>query len=176
MQINHFYEHNLNEDLSRKIAELLSESFDGYPKGRVFFHQIPAFRILAREGQELIGHLAVDHRIINSGGVFFRIFGIVDLCVKESMRQSGLATAMLVYLQELAKKSNIDFLLLVSGSNDFYLNRGFKIASNVCCWMMIQNNRSIGLVRRKLEEGFMFKAVSDKIWPETEIDLLGHIF
>ncbi|TVQ43593.1 MAG: GNAT family N-acetyltransferase [Saprospirales bacterium] len=176
MQIKHLYEHYLDEELRRDIAELLSESFDGYPKGRVFFHQIPALRILAFQGDTLTGHLAIDHRIIHSGGVNFNIFGIVDLCVGKGYREAGLASGMLKYLHDLAKKSSIDFLMLVSGANEFYLNRGFSIANNVCCWMMVQNNRSIGLVRRKLEEGLMYKAVGDKVWPETEIDLLGHIF
>lgn len=176
MQIKHLYEHNLVEELRREIAELLSDSFDGYPNGRVFFHQIPALRILASKNNTLIGHLAVDHRVIHSGGVNFSIFGIVDLCVGKEYREAGLATDMLKYLYDLAEKSGIDFLMLVSGANEFYLKRGFSIANNVCCWMMVQNNRSIGLVRRKLEEGLMYKAVGDKVWPETEIDLLGHIF
>ena len=176
MQIQKVIEHTVNSDLSSKIADLLQRSFEGFPKGRIFFQQLPSFRIVVAENNTLIGHLAVHHRIISSNGVVFPIFGITDLCVAEMNQNSGIASSMLNYLEELAENSNIDFLMLVSGKNEFYLKRGFQLASNVCCWVMIQNNRSIGLVRRRVENGFMYRSIKDKVWPDGEIDLLGHVF
>lgn len=176
MIIKEIPEYNLSKETVGDIAQLLQRSFEGYPSGQVFFQQLPSFRLLGMDGDELMAHMSVIHRVIASGGEPFRIFGIGDLCVKKENQHSGLGSSLISHLQDLAKKRGIDFLMLVSESNNFYVKHGFEVAENTCCWLMMQNNRSLGLVRRKLEGGFMYKEVGSKKWPEGEIDLLGHVF
>nr|MBS0037120.1 GNAT family N-acetyltransferase [Saprospiraceae bacterium] len=176
MNISKISECDIEENLSGEIEKILQSSFEGYPVGRTFFHQLPSFRVLGYEGKNLIGHLSVYHRVISSEGKFYEIFGIGDLCVKRDNQSTGVAGALIQFLENQARKSEVNFLMLVTDVNEFYLKKGFVEAGNICCWLMMQNNRSLGLVRRRLEGGFMYREVGKTSWPKSEIDLLGHIF
>lgn len=162
--------------LAAEIALLLQRSFAGYPAGKHFLHQIPSFRILAMENDEIIGHVAIHHRVISSEGSIFNVFGIADLCVSEGNRKGGVAGNLLERLEVIAEQSGIDFLLLLTNVDEFYLKKGFQKADNPCRWMMVQNNHSLGLVRRRVETGLMYKKMNDVEWPGKEIDLMGHVF
>ncbi|TVR81565.1 MAG: GNAT family N-acetyltransferase [Saprospirales bacterium] len=176
LEIREINEYRLNPMLAAEIACLLQLSFTGYPAGKHFLHQIPSFRILAIESDEIIGHVAIHHRVISSDGEIFNVFGIADLCVAEENRKAGVAGEMLDRLEIIAVESGIDFLVLLTNVHDFYLKKGFQKADNPCRWMMIQNNHSLGLVRRRVEDGLMYKQMNDVEWPVKEIDLMGHVF
>jgi len=175
-EITEIKEYKLEPDTAAEIACLLQQSFEGYPDGRHFLHQLPSFRLIVRNGSNLEGHVAIHHRIISSDEMIYNIFGIADLCVNTGARKSGIASALLDELEKIATEAQIDFLVLVTNVHKFYTKKGFEKAENVCRWVMVQNNKSLGLVRRRVEDGLMYKKLSDLPWPKNELDLMGHVF
>jgi len=64
MDIQRIEEFKITSSQKEAIQLLLSECFSGYPKDRTYYKQLPTFRYLAFQKDQLIGHLAVDHRMI----------------------------------------------------------------------------------------------------------------
>ncbi len=158
------------------IHQLLSSCFSGYPKNRSYFKQLPHFRLLVKNEDKLIGHVAIDHRLVSIDTDVFRIFGLADLCVNEAFQSKNIATRMLNHLDDLAKKSGIDYILLFTNQQSFYEKNGFSSVDNVCRWVFINDDRTLGVSQRKLGKTIMIKSYSDKKWSNGLLDLMGHIF
>ena len=77
-------EYKLSSDVKQQIQVLLRDSFVNYPEGQHFFNQMPTFRFLAWNNKELVGHMAIDYRLMTLGHESIQVFGIVDLCVAAS--------------------------------------------------------------------------------------------
>lgn len=176
MEIRELAEFRIEADLKEKIGEILRATFEGYPRGKTFLQQTPSFRLLAFDGQKLCGHMAVHHREISSQGKSHTIFGIADLCVLGPARKKGIASSLIHALEALAVTNEVEFLVLITDVHQFYLKNGFHTANNRCCWLVLQNNQSFGLVKRRVEDGLMYKEIGDSTWPKGEIDLMGHVF
>lgn len=159
-----------------QIHELLSQCFSGYPKGKSYFKQVPHFRLLMKNKNELIGHVAIDHRMVSVGNDIHRIFGVADLCIDENYQSHNLASQILDRLNSLAKKSGVDFIILFTNQQAFYEKNGFSIVENVCRWVFINDNRTLGVSQRKLGKSIMIKPITNKKWGDEVLDLMGHIF
>ena len=79
MHIQRLEEFQINRTVQAQIGQLLKECFPDYPEGRSYFRQLPDFRYLAWKDQQLVGHMGIEHRMINNDGQTLRIFGIIDL-------------------------------------------------------------------------------------------------
>jgi len=175
MRIERIEEFLLEADQRAKISALLLTCFPGFPIDRIYFKQPPGFRYLVWEGDELIAHMGVEYRLVGHAGEMIPIFGIMDLCVLPAHQHQRLASKLLVELGELGKKNAIDFLLLVAKNKALYENNGFFAGSNTCQWLMLVDNRVLGMVKRKLPE-LMVKPLGKKAWPEGLIDFMGSLF
>ncbi|MEZ5038369.1 MAG: GNAT family N-acetyltransferase [Saprospiraceae bacterium] len=175
MKIEKTEEFLLNENTHTIISALLLECFPGYPKGRSYFKHPPTFRYLIWEKEALVGHMGVDYRLISHDHELIPIFGIMDLCVLPAFQHRRLASKLLIELEELGKKSGVDFLLLVAQSLDLYLNNGFLPVKNTCQWLLLSGNQSLGLVRRSIAD-IMVKPLQQKEWPLGMIDFMGPLF
>jgi len=177
MVLHRVEEFQISTAIHQKIQNLLELCFDSYPNSQDFLHQKPSFRYFLLDEKKMIGHLAVDYRIIQLNGESLSIFGITDLCVHPDYQHKKCATKLLNALETLAKKHKVDALVLFTGLFSFYEKNGFSKQHNKCRWLMIQNNVSLGVARRSLDNCLMVKMLSDKKWaPEEELDLLGHVF
>ncbi|PHN02986.1 GNAT family N-acetyltransferase [Flavilitoribacter nigricans] len=175
MRIERLEEFKLSGTVRAKIAALLKEGFGVYPEGRTFYKQLPDFRYLAWDGEDLLGHLAAEFRIINVGGTLLPIFGVADLCVTPSRQQERIATQMLRELEALARSSNVEFILLTGSEPNVYKGMGFDRLERSCRWLLMNNLSTLGVIRRSVNN-IMIKCLGDRTWPEGEIDFLGHIF
>ncbi len=169
-------EFQINSALHQSIQGLLQSCFAGYPEGRSFFKQMPDFRYLAHYENNLVAHMAVEHRQINNAGQLIRIFGIADLCVAEAHRHQRIATRLLTELQTLGKLHQIDFLVLQAQNHELYQKNGFLLQNNLCQWLLIQNNQTLGVARRRLAQSLMVKPLGDKNWKSGLTDFLGYVF
>ncbi len=177
MVLHRVEEFQINKALHLKVQSLLELCFADYPVSQDFLHQKPNFRYLMLDDKKLVGHMAVDHRIIQLDDQVFSIFGIVDLCVHPDYQHKKHASKLIQTLEALANEHEVEALLLFSNLFSFYEKLGFQKKSNKCRWLMIQNNVSLGVARRSLDNCLMVKILSDKKWPsEKELDLLGHVF
>ncbi|HMN91357.1 MAG TPA: GNAT family N-acetyltransferase [Saprospiraceae bacterium] len=157
------------------IQQLLQQCFDGYP-ARTFFKQAPAFRYLVWQQQQLVAHLAVEHRMINNDGLLVRIFGISDLCVAPAFQHQRIASRLLEALEQLGRAHQIDFLMLQATDPAFYLRHQFANYDNTCKWLLIQGNQTLGVVHRRLSQSLMVKPLGTTPWKNGPVDFLGHVF
>ena len=177
MVLHRVEEFQITRALHKKIHTLLQTSFQSYPTHRDFLHQKPTFRYLLHDDKKLIGHMAVDYRVIQLDGELLSIFGITDLCVHHNFQHKKAASKLINELEILGLKHNVDALLLFTDIFSFYEKLGFSKQKNKCRWLMIQNDVSLGVARRNLGEALMVKVLSDAKWTsEKELDLLGHVF
>lgn len=176
LQIVRKEESRIGEQLRLRISGLLAQSFPGYPSGRTYYRQLPSFRYLAIAGKELVGHLAVEHRMINAGGAPASIFGIADLCVEARSQSRQIGSELLQAAEADARSGGIDFLVLVSGEREYYERAGFRVEDNICRWVSIGDHVCIGLVQGRLPGSLMVKPVSGKKWGDGVVDFLGYMF
>lgn len=169
-------EYQIDEDLKKDLAALLSESFPGFPAGRIYYKQLPSFRFLAWEKDRLIGQLAVEHRIINAGGAPASIFGLSDLCVAPGKQGLKVGSRLLEQVEAEGRQFGIDFLLMVSSEREYFEHRGYRVADNICRWVSIGDHVSFGLVQGRLPGSLMLKSLSGKKWGEGVADFLGYMF
>lgn len=175
MRIDRTEEFLLTAETRQVISALLNLCFPGYPAHQTYYKYPPTFRYLLWEGKELIGHMGVVSRPVGHEGDFFPVFGIMDLCISPTHQHQKLATHLLSELEELGKKSGIDFILLIAKDQDLYLNNDFQVANNFCKWLLLTDNRALGLVHRQLAD-LMVKPLQGKAWPNGSIDLMGPLF
>jgi GNAT superfamily N-acetyltransferase len=176
MHIQRIEEYLISEPLRQSIRKLLVDCFREYPGDRIYFKQLPDFRYLAWDEEELAGHMAVEHRVINNDGQVLRIFGVVDLCVAEAFQHRKLATQLLREIETFGRQCQVDFLMLAAKEKDLYESNGFRAVDNLCHWLLIQSHQTIGVVRRSLANSLMVKPLGEKEWKAGRVDFLGPIF
>ena len=176
MKLDKQEEYQLTDATNSAISSLFQSTFDGYPNGLTYYNQVPDFRVLAWKEDKLLGHMGVHHRKVSIRQEVFSVFGIVDLCVAPEVQLNNVGTKLIKWLTDLAEANPVDFIMLTSEINDFYLKNGFVVAQNPCRWLVIHNHVSMGVFRRELKRGLMIKATSSAEWPIGEVDLMGHMF
>ena len=176
MKLQRLEEFQLDGKKKAAIRNLFDHCFPDYPKGQIYYKQLPNFRYLAWDANTLIGHLAVDHRVINNGGKVLHIFGVVDLCVLPIYQHRRIASDMLKVLEQLAKENGIDCVLLVAADATLYENNGYRYISNTCRWVLINNHQTLGVIKRNLPDSLMVKILSEVNWNDGELDFLGAVY
>lgn len=174
--IERIEEFKINKSVHTQINALLNKTFGDYYKKNSYFKQLPGFRYLVWEGEELIGHMAVEHRNMNAGGEIVEIFGVVDLCVDKRFQSQQIASTLLKKLETLAAEHEIDFLVLIAQNHEVYQKNGFELVKNTCRWLMINGEQTLGVAQRNIEESLMSKSIGNKKWKSGVVDFLGHIF
>ena len=131
MHITHHPEYLLPSLQRVLISDLLQICFPQYPTARTHFRQIPHLRILAHDDSgTLLGHIAVEHRMIHNAGQVLRIFGLADVCIHPDYQNKGLGTKLLNFLENLAREAQIEALLLIAPEPEFYLKNDFLAVEN----------------------------------------------
>lgn len=176
MKLERLCEFEIGETTEAAIAGLLGQCFPDYPRGRIYYKQLPDFRFLCWENNTLIAHMAVEHRMVNNDGQALRIFGISDLCVAEPFQHRRLASRLISELALLGLRHRIDFLLLMAKDHGLYLSNGFQLVANTCRWLMINEHQSLGIAHRRVQSSLMVKALGKKEWRPGLADLLGYVF
>jgi len=176
MDIQRIEEFSITNEQAQDIHQLLATCFSGYPNGRTYHKQLPNFRFLAYEAADLIGHLAVEHRMIAVDHQPFVIFGVVDICVAPAFRQKQVAATLLLKLEQLGHQNNIDFIMLTAGAADLYLKNGYQLHSNSCRWLFISDHQTLGVKHHHLAEALLVKSLGEKKWTGGVVDFLGTVF
>ncbi|HMO39567.1 MAG TPA: GNAT family N-acetyltransferase [Saprospiraceae bacterium] len=176
MKLQRIEEFLLSPEAHAGIQVLLQNNFPGYPEGQTFFKQLPDFRYLLWQGEILVAHMAVEHRLINNDGQLLRIFGVADLCVATDFQRQKIGSQLLRELEVLGLAHSIDFLVLQAKDQDLYQKNGFQPATNLCQWLLISHQQTLGVARRRLAQSLMIKPLSDKVWRQGLTDFLGHVF
>ncbi len=169
-------EHEIDSATHNEIAALRNVCFPKDPKRYSYGKQLPHFRFLSYNGGTLVGHLAVDHRVISFNHRPYAVFGIIDLCVAIEHRHQGIAKAMLAQVESLAKEHDIDCLALLASVLGLYRDAGFTPINTVCQWLDISEHTSHGIAVEFIEDELMIKPLSEHFIAEGPIDFLGYMF
>lgn len=176
MTITHTPDYQLSSTQQITIADLLQLTFPSYPPTRTHFRQLPHFRILAHDDSgTLLGHIAIEHRMVNNAGQILRIFGLADVAIHPDQQNKGLGSKLLQFTEQLARDTAVDALLLIAAEPEFYLKNDFLAVENDCKWLFLQGDQTLGVLQRRLS-GVMVKMLQGGEWRSGQLDLLGHIF
>ena len=176
LNIETITEWSLTQEHTTKLQSLLAACFPDYLSTRIYFKQLPQFRLLVWNNQQLIAQVGVEHRVINIDNTPFRIFGVIDLCCSPSNRSQGIATIILNKLYQQAKSQGIDFIVLFADDHRLYKREGFFRVNNQCKWLGIDEHKTIGILENELSDCMMVKSTSSKEWPLGTVDLMGYLF
>jgi len=177
MELKRIEEYSIGADLKLAIRGLFDSCFPHYPANQIFMGQVPQFRqLLFHENGQLMGHIAVDFRIVNNGGTPVSAFTLSDVCVHPDYRQQGFGTGLMEAVESLAHAFDVEFLLLISADQDWYIHRGFSPVNESMKWLVIRNAQSMGVISRRMHSALMVKAVGSRSWLPGLVDFLGPIF
>jgi predicted N-acetyltransferase YhbS len=179
MDIVKINEYEIDLQKSAEIQSLLTECFPGiYPENRIFFKQVPHFRLLAHDEMGmLVGHAGLDYRVMNLDGKHVRVLGLIDLCVKREYRSQGIASQLLKYLDEFSLNNNIDFILLFADDPSVYRLNGFISAANECRWLKINDEVLMSLaIGEEVIGELMIKETGSISWSDGSLDMLGYLY
>ncbi len=176
LSIQRIEEFKISIEVHQQINTLLNKTFGDYYEKRSYYKQLPTFRYLVWDEDQLIGHMAIEHRNINVAEIVSTIFGVVDLSVDNEYQSQNIGSTLLQELETLGKKHAIDFLVLIAQNHEVYEKNGFYLENNTCRWLMINSNQILGVGHRRIEECLMVKPIKDKKWKPGLIDFLGHMF
>lgn len=170
-------EYALSDEVSAQLRSLLDTCFPDTFAGRTYFKQLPHARLLAMEGESVIGQVGIDGRVINVGGTVVSILGLIDLAVLPAKRGQGVGTQLLAEAERIARAGGQEFLVLMADRHDLYRKAGYRrIQPARTKWLAIEDRRSVMVIDRDLSDCFMAKPLTDRTWPEGLIDMLGYLF
>ena len=159
------------------LRSLLDTSFPETFEQRIYFKQLPHYRLLARDGGRLVGQVGLDFRVIRIDQQVFPILGIIDLCVRADVRHRGYGTQILARARDVAMSARADFVLAMADHHELYLKNGYQnIRPAHTRWLAIEERESVMIIERDLSACFMAQPISARPWPTGKIDLLGYLF
>ena len=176
MYIERHLESEISSDTHRAIQALRNSCFIEHAVPRSYGKQLPHFRILASDDQELVGHVGVDHRVMRFGDQVCSVFGVVDLCVAEDMRGKGIGGALLSRIEEYARRGRIDVMFLLCYKPELYLSQGFRRLDAECNYLGIDEHKNLGVLSEHLSGEIMIKSFGMDQLPTGPIDFLGYMF
>lgn len=177
MRYERICESDMDQALRAEISGLLQAAFEGYPPNRSHYKQLPSFRILGFDGDRLAAHCAVDYRMVSVNSQGMAVFGLSDLCVQDAVRGKGAGSGLIGAVHEVAASARAEWLLAFSASDEFYTKNGFQPLDITCRWMLLQGERSWGLLQRRMPDILFVRRVSaEGDWPLGVLDLMGPVF
>jgi predicted N-acetyltransferase YhbS len=158
-----------------QIARLLARSFDTDFGGRSYFQQRPHFRLVWREGGQIIGHMAVMMRAIRLDGALVDVAGLADVATDPDHRGRGIAAGLLQATITQVRRTQADYFLLF-GTAALYGAHGFLPSPNVITYSDLCGAVT-GLVKTEAAQDMRVLPLRGRDWPvDAPVDLLGHLF
>jgi len=124
-------EGRLDPAVDRAIRRLLCQCFpadaEHYSIERAW-HSTPAFSVVSRDGEQVVGHAGVVVRTIRCGETAATVAGLQNFCVAPQWRRSGLARRVMAAAMDEAARRGIRFGLLfcVPALERYYGSQGWS--------------------------------------------------
>lgn len=161
-----------------EIAQLLAACFpDTEYNGRIYFKQMPHYRLLLKNNAAIIGQLAIDYRVMNVNQSLVQVMGVIDLAVHPNYQGRGFGKRLMLALENIAQKHkhNVDFLFLVTDLPVFYEQLGYSKTVQKVSWLKIDQGKNYGMGNEQVDDCFlMFKSMGNLNWEDGELDMLGY--
>ena len=170
-------EYAISAEVCSQLRLLLDECFPDTFEGRTYFKQLPHMRLLALDGDSVVGQVGIDGRVVNVGGAIVSIFGLIDMAVHPARRGKHVGTLLLAEAERIARACEREFLVLMADRHELYLKEGYRrVQPAITKWLAIENRHSVELTVQDLSECFMVKPLTERTWPVGMIDMLGYLF
>lgn len=177
MRIDAIAEIDLTAAQDAEIGALLDRAFGpeaGY-RGRSYHKQRHHLRLLAREGEGLVGHLALCFRVIAMGDRPTPIIGVAEVATAPALQGKGIATALLRAAIARARMTEAEFILLF-GNRPIYQRLGFLPKTCTIRYLGMAEGQ-MTQIHARVEPATRVMALRDTAWDDTApIDLAGPIF
>ncbi|MDG2642809.1 GNAT family N-acetyltransferase, partial [Vibrio parahaemolyticus] len=69
-----------------------------------------------------------------------------DFCVESKVQRQGIGTTMLSQLSEYASTKDVDFIILVSDLERFYVANGYQRLNSLSSWLRVHEHKNYGIV------------------------------
>ncbi|MDR0390557.1 MAG: GNAT family N-acetyltransferase [Planctomycetaceae bacterium] len=166
-------EAELGVGLDGRIRLLLRLCFpdwaDIFRNRRTWHSTPPLFSVIARVGEEVVGHIAVVVRTLTTTWNFrYSVASIQGVCVAPDFRNSGIAHEMLQVVLDEAVKRGFQFAILYCKEYlvTFYSSQGWMLADeSVVMW----NQRDLPIAMKS--NCPMYYELSDVKLPEGPLDV-----
>lgn len=176
MKIECIDEMRLTQADDAAIAALLDRAFQSIDyNGRSYFQNRHHLRVVARQDDAIIGHIALSFRAIRMDDQLVQAAGIAEVATDPAHRGKGIATALLATAITSAKSSLAEVAVLF-GDEPFYAAAGFAPKPNHTLTISMHETRT-GVQENRSDDGLMVLALTDITWDdEALIDLVGFAF
>lgn len=175
MRVERVPEWALTPSVETQIVALLARTFATDFGGRSFFQQRHHLRLLAFDGEALVGHSAILWRAVRVGDDLVTIAGLAEVATDPDRRGEGIASRLLAEAVAEARASNAAFLTLF-GTAGLYAAAGFREVSNRLRWVGLEGAR-LGAVHQAAASHFMVLPLGSQKWDDAaELDLMGNQF
>ena len=169
-------EFEITPEEARQLEDLFMEFFSDYYTGRIYYKQLPHYRILAKKENKVIGQLSLDYRMMALNKIPVKVLGISDVCITKDMQYKGIAGNLLKEAEQIATLYKLDFMLLFADNPRLYLKNGFtQCTSNTVKWLKIHEHESLGLGEEIIKE-LMIKEIGKKKWEPGWLDMMGYLY
>jgi predicted N-acetyltransferase YhbS len=176
LAIQYKQECELSDSDRSSLKEILSECFADYFSDRIFYKQLSTMRLMAFHENQLVGQVAIDHRVVSVDQCPYKIFGVVDLCVTQALRNRGIATSLLEAVEDLATQCGIHHIMVFSDSHELYKKLEYKTVNTTCRFLAIENLSSHSIIEKDESKILLMKSSNILDFNNKIIDLLGHLF
>ena len=175
MQIERIEEYNLTSEDEGQINTLLVRAFNEDFGDRSYHQQRHHIRFITRDGDKIIGHMALCYRSIRMGDALVRVIGLAEVSTDPDHQGRGIASALMAETLKEARASQADFFLLF-GVRPMYAGNGFRNVPNHTIHTRLYGART-GEVATAPEPHLMVLQLRDIEWDDAApIDLLGFSF
>lgn len=175
MQIERIEEEHLTPADEAAINRLLTAAFREGFDDRSYHQQRHHCRFVVRDGELIIGHMAMCYRSIWLGDTLVNIVGLAEVAADPNHQGKGIASALLQATLNEAKGTQADFYLLF-GVRPIYAGNGFRAVPNPVTHVQMYHARTADVVTAK-QTDLMVMELGDRKWVDTApVDLLGHMF
>jgi predicted N-acetyltransferase YhbS len=165
---------DLRSDLAMEVRALLDDAFpDGAPNeldGYYATHGVPTMTLLLREGERLIGHLAIYERQIKIGPDTLQVGLLGEIAIAADRRRAGLARDLVRHAHAHLQGRSVPFCILFAFAPLVYASSGYKLIRNQMRFLDAD-----GSWKTLVYRGSMYAELMGTPWPDQAIDLCGPV-
>ncbi|MBU0473718.1 MAG: GNAT family N-acetyltransferase [Bacteroidetes bacterium] len=160
-------------EMNNKLIEILSICFADQPifNKQRYFKELPQYRWYLENNNEIIGHVALHKKEINTETTKLIIGGIAEVCVHPDHRGKGFVKLLLSHAHNFSIKNGYIFSMLF-GDTNVYSSSGYKTIDNTIKYL----DHISGEWKVEIIKDAMIKDISDVEWPSGLINLNGPTF
>jgi predicted N-acetyltransferase YhbS len=165
----------LSREQHSEIQSLRNQSFPEDQVARSYYKQLPHMRALKYKGNQLVGYMGLDYRVIAVGEETYKVLGVIDFCIDSAHQGKGIGSSMLSQLADYASTKDVDFIILISDLHSFYTQNGYQRVDTLSSWLRLSEHRNYGVAVVRVNDLYI-KSMSGKTWAVGHMDWLGYMY